>query len=161
MLDADTLRARLTDWLPSRVGAPSVTVTDLTPPSGTGYSSETLLFTATFDSDGDAQERRYVVRFKPTRPGVFPEYDIEMQYRILETLGAHTDVPVPATRGFEPDSSLLGTPFYQVMLAVAACRAVLREARGERGWEKTAHTGAHRKVAASGALELARSQVAE
>jgi cellulose synthase/poly-beta-1,6-N-acetylglucosamine synthase-like glycosyltransferase len=56
---------------------------------------------------------------------------------------------------------VLGTPFYQVMLAVAACRAVLREARGERGWEKTAHSGAHRNVAASGALELARSQAAD
>jgi hypothetical protein len=56
---------------------------------------------------------------------------------------------------------VLGTPFYQVMLAVAACRAVLREARGERGWEKTVHSGAHRNVAASGALELARSQVAD
>jgi hypothetical protein len=54
-----------------------------------------------------------------------------------------------------------GTPFYQLMLAVAACRAVLREARGERGWEKTAHSGAHRNVAASGALELARSEAAD
>jgi cellulose synthase/poly-beta-1,6-N-acetylglucosamine synthase-like glycosyltransferase len=56
---------------------------------------------------------------------------------------------------------VLGTPFYQLMLAVAACRAVLREARGERGWEKTAHSGAHRNVAASGALELARTQAAD
>ncbi len=56
---------------------------------------------------------------------------------------------------------LIGTPFYQVMLAVAACRAVLREARGERGWEKTEHSGAHRNLAASGALELARSDAAE
>ena len=29
---------------------------------------------------------------------------------------------------------------YQVLLAVAALRAVWREFRGERGWEKTAHT---------------------
>jgi cellulose synthase/poly-beta-1,6-N-acetylglucosamine synthase-like glycosyltransferase len=56
---------------------------------------------------------------------------------------------------------VLGTPFYQVMLAVAACRAVVREARGERGWEKTAHSGAHRNVAGSGALELARSEATD
>jgi cellulose synthase/poly-beta-1,6-N-acetylglucosamine synthase-like glycosyltransferase len=56
---------------------------------------------------------------------------------------------------------LLGTPFYQVMLALAACRAVVREARGERGWEKTAHSGAHRNVAGSGALELARSEATD
>ena len=43
----------------------------------------------------------------------------------------------------------VGTPFYQLMLAAAACRAVIREARGQRGWEKTAHSGAHRAAAAT------------
>jgi hypothetical protein len=36
VLDTDTIRARLAEWLPSRVDAPSATITDLTPPSGTG-----------------------------------------------------------------------------------------------------------------------------
>jgi cellulose synthase/poly-beta-1,6-N-acetylglucosamine synthase-like glycosyltransferase len=54
---------------------------------------------------------------------------------------------------------IVGAPFYQVLLAVAACRAVIRELRGERGWEKTAHSGAHRE-AVSGALDLARSGAA-
>jgi cellulose synthase/poly-beta-1,6-N-acetylglucosamine synthase-like glycosyltransferase len=43
----------------------------------------------------------------------------------------------------------IGTPFYQLMLAAAACRAVVREARGQRGWEKTAHSGAHRPATAT------------
>ncbi|MDE3130140.1 MAG: glycosyltransferase, partial [Acidobacteriota bacterium] len=30
---------------------------------------------------------------------------------------------------------LVGAPFYQVVLAFAACRAVYRETRGDRGWE--------------------------
>ncbi|HYZ29530.1 MAG TPA: glycosyltransferase, partial [Thermoleophilaceae bacterium] len=38
---------------------------------------------------------------------------------------------------------VLGTPFYQAVLAFAAARAVVREARGARGWEKTAHLGLH------------------
>ncbi|MCU1622427.1 MAG: glycosyl transferase [Frankiales bacterium] len=38
---------------------------------------------------------------------------------------------------------VVGTPFYQVLLGVAAVRAVVREARGQRGWEKTSHSGAH------------------
>ncbi|MCU4186285.1 glycosyltransferase [Acidiferrimicrobium sp. IK] len=33
---------------------------------------------------------------------------------------------------------------YQLVLAAAAVRAVVREALGQRGWEKTAHVGAHR-----------------
>jgi cellulose synthase/poly-beta-1,6-N-acetylglucosamine synthase-like glycosyltransferase len=42
---------------------------------------------------------------------------------------------------------LIGAPFYQVVLAVAAQRAVYRELRGQRGWEKTAHHGTHRTAA--------------
>ena len=42
---------------------------------------------------------------------------------------------------------LLGTFPYHLLLGGAALRAVLRERRGERGWEKTAHVGAHRGVA--------------
>ena len=112
MLDPDTLRTRLTDWLPARVGAPSVTITDLTPPSGTGYSSETLLFTATFDVDGEANERRYVVRLKPTRPGVFPEYDIDLQHDVMAALGAKTTVPVPEMLWQEHDAEVLGSEFF-------------------------------------------------
>jgi len=40
---------------------------------------------------------------------------------------------------------------YQVMLAAAAVRAVARELLGMRGWEKTAHIGAHRSPAAAAA----------
>jgi glycosyltransferase XagB len=39
---------------------------------------------------------------------------------------------------------VLGTFPYQWLLAAAAVRAVWRELRQERGWEKTAHLGAHR-----------------
>jgi len=38
---------------------------------------------------------------------------------------------------------ILGIVPYQVILAYAAARAVSREARGVRNWEKTAHVGAH------------------
>ena len=39
---------------------------------------------------------------------------------------------------------VVGTPFYQVLLAWAAGRAVLRETLNRRDWEKTAHHGSHR-----------------
>ncbi|MGW1772818.1 glycosyltransferase [Streptomyces sp. NPDC002104] len=38
---------------------------------------------------------------------------------------------------------VVGGPFYQVMLAGAAIRAVWREQRGRSDWELTSHTGAH------------------
>jgi glycosyltransferase XagB len=43
---------------------------------------------------------------------------------------------------------LVGTFPYHLLLGAAALRAVLRERRGERGWEKTAHVGAHRTAGA-------------
>jgi len=39
---------------------------------------------------------------------------------------------------------IVGAVPYQLLLAVAALRASVREVRGERGWEKTEHVGAHR-----------------
>src|SRR5947208_6597267 len=108
MLDADTLRARLTEWLPSRLGVPQVTITDLTPPSGTGYSSETLLFTA----EHAGGRRRFVARLKPTRPGVFPEYDIDLQHDVMAALAAKTTIPVPEMLWQEHDPTVLGTPFF-------------------------------------------------
>ena len=38
---------------------------------------------------------------------------------------------------------VLGLLVYQAILAFAAARAVVREVRGTRGWEKTAHLGLH------------------
>jgi hypothetical protein len=37
----------------------------------------------------------------------------------------------------------VGLPFYHALLAFSAARAVAREARGSRDWEKTAHFGLH------------------
>jgi hypothetical protein len=45
-----------------------------------------------------------------------------------------------------------------VVLAGAAGRAVLRELRGQRGWEKTAHAGAHRDPVASPVIDASLSQ---
>src|SRR4051812_46998548 len=38
---------------------------------------------------------------------------------------------------------ILGLPLYQAVLAFASARAVAREAKGDRGWEKTTHMGLH------------------
>ncbi len=46
---------------------------------------------------------------------------------------------------------IVGTFPYQVILAGAAVRALLRELVGSRGWEKTAHVGAHRGPVVVGA----------
>ncbi|WP_245649963.1 glycosyltransferase [Millisia brevis] len=45
---------------------------------------------------------------------------------------------------------VLGAFPYQLLLAFAALRSVWREARGRRGWEKTAHSNLHRTPSAAG-----------
>jgi cellulose synthase/poly-beta-1,6-N-acetylglucosamine synthase-like glycosyltransferase/4-amino-4-deoxy-L-arabinose transferase-like glycosyltransferase len=59
---------------------------------------------------------------------------------------------------------VVGLPAYQAVLAYAAARAVVREARGNRGWEKTAHMGLHLGTGAARpegeALSVARPQPA-
>jgi cellulose synthase/poly-beta-1,6-N-acetylglucosamine synthase-like glycosyltransferase len=49
-------------------------------------------------------------------------------------------------RAYDYARLILGLFPYQLFLAGSAVRAVVREALGKRGWEKTAHTGAHRGV---------------
>jgi cellulose synthase/poly-beta-1,6-N-acetylglucosamine synthase-like glycosyltransferase len=46
---------------------------------------------------------------------------------------------------------IIGGPFYQLILAWAALRAVWREARGRKDWELTKHVGAHLGVEAEAA----------
>jgi hypothetical protein len=46
---------------------------------------------------------------------------------------------------------VLGALPYQFLLSFAALRASWRQVRGERGWEKTEHVGAHRELVGGGA----------
>lgn len=51
------------------------------------------------------------------------------------------------------------TPFYQVLLAWSAVRAVVKYARGDFAWAKTAHTGAHLHLVDEMADEMADTTV--
>ncbi len=88
-------------------------VGELTMPEGTGMSSETMLFDVEVTEDGARTTRRYVARLAPD-PGsypVFPAYDLALQQRCLQTVRAHTDVPVPDAPWYESDPQWLGSPF--------------------------------------------------
>jgi glycosyltransferase XagB len=78
----------------------------------------------------------------------------------VEVVGLHEFCRTYGERASPRDYGrlLVGLPVYQAVLAFAAARAVVREARGARGWEKTAHTGLH--LAPTDAREL-RPSVAE
>lgn len=112
---------QLADYLARRMPeARDVTVTKVTPPETTGFSTDTLLFDATWTTAGRREERGLVARVRPTGYAVFPEYDIALQYNVVRTLGESTDIPVPKVYWLEEDESILGAPFY-VMDKVEGC----------------------------------------
>lgn len=89
-----------------------VAVTNVTPPQATGFSTDTLLFDATWKAESREQRKALVARVRPTGYAVFPEYDIALQYSVVKALGERTDIPVPRVHWLEEDESVLGAPFY-------------------------------------------------
>jgi aminoglycoside phosphotransferase (APT) family kinase protein len=82
--------------------------------SATGMSSETLLFDATWKEAGETRCERLVARVAPDPHDVpvFPRYDLPGQFRTIETVARHTDVPVPPPWWCEPDPNVIGAPFF-------------------------------------------------
>jgi len=111
--DLEETGRRLADWIAGRLPhAGDVRVEDLRGPKDTGFSSDTLMFTLHTVEDGEATVRDLVARLEPISDfGVFPEYDVVLQYRMMDAL-ADTPVPVPKMLWLEEDAGPLGSPFY-------------------------------------------------
>ena len=94
--DPELVRAGLAAWLREPVG-------ELTLPTTGGLSSDTYMF--------EAESGPMVARMAPPGDGLFPRYDLEMQARIMQALGADGAVPVPRVIAYVADPQWLGTPF--------------------------------------------------
>jgi aminoglycoside phosphotransferase (APT) family kinase protein len=111
--DLDATRQQLGEWLRRKLpdGA-RPEVSDLQIPQGAGHSNETLLFDARWREGGAERGGGFVARVRPTGRAVFPEYDMQLQFRCMEILGTRTAVPVPRVLWLESDPAVLGQPFY-------------------------------------------------
>jgi aminoglycoside phosphotransferase (APT) family kinase protein len=119
--DLETTRTQLTDWLARRLPRESQpTVSDLQIPQGAGHSNETILFEAGWRENGAAKQQGFVARVRPGGRAVFPEYDMRLQFRCMEILGAHTSIPVPRVLWFEEDPTVLGQPFYVMQKVIGS-----------------------------------------
>src|SRR5437660_8638569 len=98
--DLEVARDALTTWLGDRLAADDVRLSDITSPAFTGFSNETLLFDAEWTAHGEPHRQGMVARVKPTGYTIFLESVFEEQYRVMEALGAHSDVPVPPVIGY-------------------------------------------------------------
>ena len=95
--EPEAVRVGLAAWLGEPVG-------ELTQPGAGGLSSETYLFES-------ARGEQLVARLAPAGDALFPVYDLAMQARIMEALGANAVVPVPRVVEYVADTGFLGSPF--------------------------------------------------
>ena len=109
--DRGELRDRLERWLRGRFG--EAEVSPLAGPSTNGMSSETLLFDASWREGGARKNASLVGRVAPDPAAVpvFPTYDMERQFRVMQTLGALDALPIPRVLWCETDPAALGAPF--------------------------------------------------
>jgi aminoglycoside phosphotransferase (APT) family kinase protein len=93
--------------------ARDVRVLDVAIPQSTGFSNETFLVDAAWaDDDGD-HDVELVVRSQSAANVLFPEADlVTQQFRTMQLLGQHTDVPVARMRWAETNPAVLGRPFF-------------------------------------------------
>jgi aminoglycoside phosphotransferase (APT) family kinase protein len=113
--DPDSLRVALTRWLTTKVGDTSEPqVEDMSSTDTNGMSSDTVMFTASWLVDGQRRPQQMVARIAPSESDlpVFPTYDLQMQYDVINLVHDDTDVPVPRTWWIEPDDAAIGSPFF-------------------------------------------------
>jgi len=110
--DPDELRSSLEAWFRSAHSDARVTAFEM--PEHTGMSSLTVLMEVEGRRPAGAAPERLVARIAPdsTAVPVFPTYDLEKQFLILEHLSQSGAVPVPRVRLLELDTEPLGVPFF-------------------------------------------------
>ena len=110
--DLEQTREQLLGWFASKLpDAEALRIPELSGPSDTGFSNDTLLFDLVWNEAGRERSEGLVVRIEPTGFKIFPRYDIAQQYRVMRLLEP-TGVPVPRMRWLEEDPEILGAPFY-------------------------------------------------
>ena len=107
--DPEVLRTKLEAWLQALPDvADDAVVQNLQVPDGNGMSSETMLF----DLVHGGTVEHLVARVAPQLGSVpvFPDYDMGMQFRVMQEVAEA--VPVPAVRWLEEDPGPVGAAFF-------------------------------------------------
>ncbi len=111
----------LTKWMRLRFpDRPGLEISDIDIPTTTGFSNETVMFDATWQDRGEGCRRRYVARVEPADGGMFPAQSehcgvsVQVQYQVMSHVDAAglSAVPIPPLVGYEPNSEVLGRPFF-------------------------------------------------
>lgn len=112
VVEHEPIRRGLTEWFERQwPNAAGLELSNFRAP-GVGASAQTIFFDVHWNEQGRPRERSLVAHLKPKRESqVFPDCDPEREYRIMSLLGG-AGIAVPRMFGYEPDSSVIGSPFY-------------------------------------------------
>ena len=106
-------RARPVDEAADAQTARDVRVVNVVIPQSSGFSNETFLVDAAWNDDDGDHEVELVVRGQAPGNILFPESDlVTHQFRTMQLLGEHSDVPVARMRWAEADPGVIGRPFF-------------------------------------------------
>lgn len=112
--DLEDLRTRLAGWLRPRLDSDGLPqVGNLRRPGHSGMSSVSVLFDVEWTVDGRARSAQLVARLAPetTAFPVFPGYDLQYQFDVMNAVRAHSEIPAPRVHWVESSREVLGTPF--------------------------------------------------
>jgi aminoglycoside phosphotransferase (APT) family kinase protein len=110
--DLTEARGIIRSWLSQHLRAgKDLDITELSVPSATGATNETIMFDATWNEGAETITRSFVLRLDNVNP-LFLESPASLHYEVYKVLGQATNVPVPPVLGYEADTSLLGVPFF-------------------------------------------------
>ena len=113
-LDPITIHAQLSEWVANVTGEKNAIISEFDRPSGSGMSSETLLFESTWGEGEKKVHKKLVARLAPTDQDipVFPTYDLSSQVKVMKLVEQLTDIKVPKVLWEEPSIDVLGVPFF-------------------------------------------------
>jgi aminoglycoside phosphotransferase (APT) family kinase protein len=153
--DLSTTEEQLAGWLAERLDGTDVAVSLVGSPADTGFSGETIFFTARWQAAGTDQSGDFVARVRPTNYTLYPSHDLQTQFRVLDALAA-TDVPVPPVVGAQSEAgSPLGEPFL-VMRRVPGAAPPDNPPFSVSGWVVEASPSQQTRLYESGLEVLAR-----
>ena len=117
--DPESFRDALDAWMQKQhPESTDLHVHDVDMPHATGFSNETVFFSASWTENGITLGERYVARIEPTDGGIFPvqtpacEVSVGLQHRIMSAVDEAGVAPIPPMHAYEPDPDVLGSPFF-------------------------------------------------
>jgi aminoglycoside phosphotransferase (APT) family kinase protein len=111
-LDPQAMRQRLQPWLAEKLpGARNLVVDPLRLAMEAGNSAETFFFDVSYDRGGEGVRESLVMRRQRAGADLFLDADLALPWRMMQAMGAHSNIPVPACFGVEFDCSILAAPF--------------------------------------------------